>query len=1219
MGRARRAVGGRAVELRLLGPLEASRGGADLPLGGPKPRALLAVLALEVGRVVSVDKIVEDLWPGSTPESAPHAVQVYVSQLRKVVGDAIVREAPGYRLAIPPEAVDAHRFVQLAADGSDELRGGNAAAATGTLREALALWRGPALADFVYEPFAQTEISRLEEVRFGALEDRIEADLALGRHAELVPEIEALVDVQPLRERPRALLMRSLYLAGRQADALAAYRSARKTLVEELGIEPGPELRELEAAILRQDASLAPSRPSAAHSIRTRRIAAVLSVGLEADVDDVEAEDDVLTSATSTVVAAVTRHGGTCERLADGSLTAVFGVPVAHEDDPLRAARAAVAARELLAATAAVRFRGAIEVGEVVARERAASGPPVRAAAQLRQAAAAGELLVGETAARRLDRFAAFERRGDAAALLELNEPAPPFAQRPETGLVGRKPELATLRRTLKLAKDRRTARAVLVVGPPGVGKSRLAAELARRTRGAASLWGRCLSYGEGITYWPLREMLAQAGTGPERDAVLAALDAEAPPVPAGEIALLFRRLCEASARRKPLVVVFDDLHWAEPTFLELVEHLASMAEGPILAVCLAREELLEDAPGFLEGRDVERIELEGLSPDETEALLDELDGTVLEATERTRLAEAAEGNPLFIEQLLALALEGGLTERALPETIQALLAARLDRLGPGERAVLERGAVVGKEFTRDDVTALLEPDAASTADAHLRTLADRGFLRARNGAFAFRHALLREAVYRSAPKRLRAELHERFADRLDASHADLPDLDEFVGYHLEQAYRLRTELGESDRRTARLAEDAGYRLGEAGVRAWKRADTRAAVGLLRRATSFPSLPPAATSGLLSELGIALRAAGDSEQALLVLERAVDLAGAAGDRKAEARARMETAYVRTMLHSQTGDELLVATEQAIPVFETTRDDRLLGRAWLLAGWVHGGNRSQNRLRLDAAERALLCYRRSTWPVSTAVGEIANALYFGPTPVPEAIGRCDELLRTEGLDRHGRANIEAYMAGLVAQTGAFARAHALSSSATDTYEELGHRTSAATFSSAILGEVHLLAADVAAAEEHFRRLCDELEATHAYSHLASAAGGLAEALFRLGRLDEAYAWTGVAERHSADDDLDALVLWMPVRAKVVAVQGRYEDGAALAAKAVRLAETTDALNRHAKALQDLGVALSVGERAEEARASFEAALGLYEAKGNTVEAGRVRALLNGAGV
>ncbi len=280
------------LDVRLLGPIEAERDGVPVALGGPKPRTLLAVLALEPGRVVSVDRLVEALWPGEPPETAAHAVQVYVSQLRKALGPVIATRAPGYELELAPERVDLHRFARLTQDGRAALEGGDPVSAEGALREALALWRGPALADFLYEPFAQTEIARLEELRTVTLEERIEADLALGRHAELVSELEALVAAQPLRERPRAQLMLALYRSGRQADALAAYRTARETLVEELGIDPGPELRELEAAILRQDESLLlEEAPLARPAMQFRRLVTILFVDVVESMALAEALD----------------------------------------------------------------------------------------------------------------------------------------------------------------------------------------------------------------------------------------------------------------------------------------------------------------------------------------------------------------------------------------------------------------------------------------------------------------------------------------------------------------------------------------------------------------------------------------------------------------------------------------------------------------------------------------------------------------------------------------------------------------------------------------------------------------------------------------------------------------------------------------------------------------------------------------------------------------
>jgi len=1246
MGGARRQAGIPELEVRLLGPLEVMRGGSTVPLGGPKPRALLAALALEVGRVVSVDRLVEDLWPGATPDTAPHAVQVYVSQLRKALGpEAIARRGPGYALELDPERIDLHRFVRLADEGREILAGGDPAAAATVLREALGLWRGPALADFAYEPFAQTEIARLEELRIVALEERIEADLALGRHAELVSELEALTQAQLLRERPRAQLMLALYRAGRQADALAAYRAARDTLVEELGIEPGPDLKSLEAAILRQDESLLPEAGVAAPAMQFRRLVTILFVDVVgsmalAEALDAEALGQVLRRYFETVSAALTRHGGTVEKFAGDAVMAAFGIPVSHEDDPLRAARAALDVQMGLAALneqlihdhgTGLEVRMGIETGEVVstptdARQRLVTGQAVGVAARLEQSAATGEIVVGELAGRLIGHAARLEPLGElrikgrrdpvrAFRLLEIAPAAPAFERRLDAPLVGRRKELGALKKTLRSVLAEQRTRVVTVIGPPGVGKSRLAAEIARRAKGVTALFGRCLSYGEGITYWPLREVLEQAGRGEERDATLAALEADTPP-PAPEIAWSFRQFCEAVAREQPLILVFDDVHWAEPTFLELVEHLADKGEGPILVVCLAREELLEDRPAFLEGRaNVEQILLEALSADETDALLEGLGGAILTADQRARIVETAEGNPFFLEQLLALALEGGLVERTLPETVQALLAARLDRLGPGERAVLERGAVVGKEFTADDVIALLDPEGAPTAGAHLRTLAGRGFVRPRDGGvFGFRHVLVQEAVYRAAPKRLRADLHERFADRLDRTGEDIAELDEFVGYHLEQAYRLRTELGESDRRTARLAEDGGRRLGEAGVRALKRGDMHATVNLLGRATSLLPKEEPLRRELLWELGSALRTTGDSARAQKVLTEAVSSSHEAGDRRIELLAQIEEAYVGLLSGPEgVADRLLDLAGEAIPILETVGDDRSLGWTWLLVGFVQGGVRCQHKAWEDAAERALSYYKRSGWQTSTCLGEIAAALYYGPTPVPDAIARCEQILSEEVTDRAGRASILTFLGGLAAQRGDFDEARDRVASARRTYEDLGQRTVAATYCGALLGDIELLAGEFATAERILSELCAELQRMEDYSHLSSRASDLGEALHAQNRLDEAEEWAEIAETHAATDDLSAQVLWRLVRAKIVARRGEVKVAVRLARDAVRLSKSSDWLNGQARAQHDLAAVLRLVGRQSDAAAAAREAETLYEKKGNAVAAARARAL------
>ena len=992
----------RQLEVRLLGPLEVSLDGEDVAVGGPKPRALLAVLALAAGRVVSVDHLVESLWPGEPPETAAHAVQVYVSQLRKSLGNVLATRTPGYVLELEPGRIDIHRFTQLVGEGRELLGSGDPASASSVLGDALALWRGPALADFAYEPFAQTEISRLEELRVVALEERIEADLALGRHADLTSELEALVEVQPLRERPRGQLMLALYRSGRQADALAAYRDARETMVEELGLDPGPELKKLEAAILRQDDALLPPEGPSAPAMQFRRLVTVLLVDVVeqlalAEALDAEALGVVLRGYFEAVSAAIARHGGKAEQYAGEAVMATFGIPISHEDDALRAARAAADVREGVAVLSerlreqhrvGLEIRVGIETGEVVTmptsgERRLVTGEVVGIAAGLERAASAGEIVVGELAARLIDHAARLEPLGElpikgkresvrAFRLLEIGAVAPAFAQRSDAALVGRKRELASLRAALKEAVDCSAVRVAVVVGAPGVGKSRLAAELARRTRGVTTLAGRCLSYGDGITYWPLREVVERAPTGDERSAILAALDADTPP-PAPEIALLFRRFCEALAREKPLVVVLDDVHWAEPTLLELVEQFADRGAGPILLVCVAREELLEERPAFLEEcENAVRIRLDELSTEETDALLEGLAAGVLESDQRARIVAAAEGNPLFLEQLLALALEGGLAEHALPETIQALLAARLDRLGPGERAVLERGAVVGKEFSADDVVSLLDPAAVATVSTHLATLSARGFVRPQGvDRFAFRHVLVQEAVYRAAPKRVRADLHERFADRLDRAYADLRELDELVGHHLERAYRLRSELGESDRHSARLAEDGGRRLGDAGIRAFRRSDMPAARRILERATALLSVDDPRSRDLRCNLGIAINAGGDADRAIEVLSELVGDSRDAGDERMEAWSRIELEYIRLRRENRTADELLAAANHGITTLERVGDDRALGRASLLRGWLFGGHWANHAAWADGAERALGHYRAAGWPTTTA--------------------------------------------------------------------------------------------------------------------------------------------------------------------------------------------------------------------------------------------------------
>ncbi len=273
------------MEFRILGPLEVSEDGEVVGIQGAKPRALLAVLLLRANEAVSQDELIEALWGARPPETAPKVVQTYVSQLRKSLhrnGTALlVTRGGGYELRADRETLDLARFEELASSGRADLAAGRNEEAAATLKDALALWRGAPLAEFRQEPFALQELRRLEEARISALEDRVEAELRCGAGGELVAELEALVEAEPLREHPRAQLMLALYRAGRQADALALYRETARTLREELGLDPGPELQQLERAILEQDASLTPpartAEPAARPAPSRRRV--VLAVG----------------------------------------------------------------------------------------------------------------------------------------------------------------------------------------------------------------------------------------------------------------------------------------------------------------------------------------------------------------------------------------------------------------------------------------------------------------------------------------------------------------------------------------------------------------------------------------------------------------------------------------------------------------------------------------------------------------------------------------------------------------------------------------------------------------------------------------------------------------------------------------------------------------------------------------------------------------------------
>jgi predicted ATPase/DNA-binding SARP family transcriptional activator len=1267
------------MEFRILGPLEVSEAGHALALPGRKARALLAILLLHANEVVSAERLIDALWGEAPPETAANTLQVYVSQLRKSLpsGKDILRTTGrGYVLNVQPGQLDLERFGEL-------VRGSRAAAdpaeASSLLRDALSLWRGRALAELASELGTQPEVARLDEERLVALEDRIEADLALGAHDAVIGELEAIVGEHPLRERPRRLLMLALYRAGRQPEALALYQRTRRELVEELGIDPSPALQRLEKAILMQDPALdAPERPtpraptvdetppsSLAAARESRRTVTVIYVDVSPssvrdDPLDAEARSLIVSRALERISEAVARHGGVTEMVVAGdALLGVFGVPRVHEDDALRAVRAAAEAREAITALAdelerdrglTISARTGVSTGEVVTTGTLpVSGEPVSAAARLGQTAphhgivldAATERLVLNAVRVKPVAQKAAGGRARAWLLAEVLEGAPAFARRLDAAMVGRHAELGQLRQAYEQAVRGQTAYLFTVLGAAGIGKSRLALELrSLLAREATVVTGRCVPYGSGITFRPLADVVAQlAGTdGKTEIAELLGDDDEAARVAeriAGALGFAdqavgteeafwgFRKLLEHTAQRWPLVVVFDDIHWAEPTFLDFVEHVADLSRSsPILLLCLARPELLDDRPSWGGGKlNASSILLAPLSERESSELIEQLRGSApLHEAVRVSVFEAAEGNPLFIEQFLAMLAEQErpVEHLAVPPTIQALLAARLDRLHAGEREVLEQASIVGKEFRPEALARLLTAEEGLIARLH--GLVRRDLLRPAADGFRFRHQLIRDAAYDSLPKQTRAESHERFADWLEQSaDAGARESEEIIGYHLEQAHRLRTEVGLVDERTAELAGRAAERLLAPGRRAFNTGDLSAAVNLLSRAAALLPDRSLARAEALSDLGEAFRDAGDLQRADRTLADAIETAARLGERALEWRTRMARLKVESNLDPElTAQELELAAEHGRAILHELGDDRGLAAAWWMLAWSRWlGCRAADAE--DALARARVHARRAGALRTEALclNLLVGAAVFGPRAVDEGIRRCSRM-----LDRPVKAQrIEAYacraLAVLKAMHGDFDAARTLIERDRSILEELGLRLQAAAATEGY-GMIELLAGDPDAAERELRRGYETLEQMGEAPALATVAALRAQALYASGRYAEALRFSEVSQDAAAEDDLSAQIQWRGPRGKVLARRGRTKKAEEFAADAVALAEKTDFLNQHGEALLDLAEVRRLADRTAEARQPAQDAVRLFKQKGNVVSAARAKVFVRSLG-
>ena len=948
----------------------------------------------------------------------------------------------------------------------------------------------------------------------------------------------------------------------------------------------------------------------------------------------------------------VESHGGAVEKFIGDAVMAVFGVPTMHEDDALRAARAAVELRDAVKTVneelrrefgIELAVRIGVNTGEVVAGRGGTlvTGDPVNVAARLEQAASAGEILIGERTrlmaegALELEAVDQVSAKGKsqpvvAHRLVAVRKDAAPFARRFDAPFVGRTDELAQLRHAYARAVGDRSCHLFTLLGSAGIGKSRLTQEFLSTLDDATMLRGRCLAYGQGITYFPLIEIFETLASEPvlaglvEREpearrylnTVSAAIGAaEAPSLAREEIFQAVRKLFETLARERPLVVVVDDLHWAEETLLALVDHLADWSrDAPILLLCLGRPELLDAHPGWGGGKlNATTTLLEPLPEEHAELLVDNLmQGEQLSDNVRARITDTAEGNPLFVEQMLALiAQNGGNGEVVVPPTIQSLLATRLEQLPAGERVAAERAAVIGKEFW---VSPLAELGAdVSTLPSLVRKELVRPHRSAtfpNDDAFRFRHLLIRDAAYDAIPKELRSELHERFADWLERSRSGF---DEIVGFHLEQAYGLREQLGPLPDSARPLGERAGDRLGAAGQRALERGDVPAAINLLTRASNVLEAGSSLRRRLLIDLGYALWDAGRLEDAERTFDDALEHARAAGDEAVAARARIGLA----MRHSSAGrrHEYLAFEEvvDSIAVLERTGDDVGLAEGWTCAA-VFQSWLGRSEAASEAYDKATLYARRGGQRRlernAIAVRTIQEA--WGHLPADEGLATCDELLAheqgtlIEPLALCARA-LYGYLRGNITDArDDVKRARTL-------LRDFGNEL-LADAASMIEGTVELMHGDARAAEAAARDGYQRLAERGENSFRSTVACVLAEALYRQGRDDEAEQYAVEAASLASADDYTSQAGSRSIRAKILARRGEHAAAEALAREAIEIRGQTDAYSDHGNALVDQAEVFRLAGRPDDARAALEQAIVLFERKGATFSADKARALL-----
>jgi class 3 adenylate cyclase/tetratricopeptide (TPR) repeat protein len=922
------------------------------------------------------------------------------------------------------------------------------------------------------------------------------------------------------------------------------------------------------------------------------------------------------------------RHGGSVEKFVGDAVMAVFGIPVSHEDDALRAVRAAAEMREAIAAHG-LEARIGINTGEVVVGgegETLVTGDAVNVAARLEQAAPNGEILIGARTralvrdAVRVEELEPLALKGksrpvEAHRLVEVLDDAAPIARNLSAPLVGRERERQRLRRAFEDAVADRTCQLFTLLGPAGMGKSRLVADFLERVGAEADvLRGRCLSYGEGITYWPLVEMLVRLGIDPE--SVVASTPAET--------RVAFRKLLEARAADRPQVAVIDDLQWAEPEFVDLVEHVADLSrDAPIFLLCIARNELLDTRPDWGGGKlNATSLLLEPLGADDCETLIENLLGERdLGSDARERITAASGGNALFVEEMVAMVRESGDGDRlAVPPTITALLQARIDALDPELRVVLERAAIEGEVFHVGAVADLVPDAARSALDEHFAGLVRKDLVRpdrsliAGQDAYRFRHLLIREAAYAAMPKELRAQLHERHAEWLGRTADESAfELDEIVGYHLEQALVLRQELGMRD---DELATRAAARLLAAGTRALGRADHAAAGGLLQRAVAVRSADDRMHLQAMFQLARVFMRRGEFERADSQLLETIELARAVGDQGILARARLGYNSLRVRVDSSATveDELARALEIAESL-EGSDELAALVTAYTEVGTCKFqlGRAGEGEVDLERAA-GLAREMGDVVLLREVMGARLRPAGWGPMPAPEGVALCEGLLAAHDANAALTAQALQILALFRAMLGDVEASRRAAADARSLLDEFDFRMHKGLYAGDI-GISELIGRDLERAELELRRGHDVLVAMGDIGVRSTVDALLAEVLFLQGKHDEALELADSSRAIAAVDDLDSQPRWRVARARVLSARGEHDEALALLGEAAALVEPLDFLELKGYVHDVLAEALARVDRIDDAARAAERAIAFHEQKGNVVSAARSRSVLD----